>query len=186
MLDALTSALKHPVSIGTGVGALGGAGMGYFSADENDPYRLRKTLMGAGMGAGLGALTGAMSIPGGLQQAVEQHHIPTPNASITEAAEAAEASAAKVKELIMKGYAQGIEATATKPDIMKGVFEAMHPEHRDAMLASIGAVPMSKVKDIVSNDPSALVEVLDRMDPSHREELMKRFQKGWLTRMFGG
>jgi len=64
VLGALTSALRHPVSIGAGVGGLGGAGIGYLSADKDDPNRLRKALVGGATGAGAGALIGALSSGG--------------------------------------------------------------------------------------------------------------------------
>ena len=35
-------------------------------------------------------------------------------------------------------------------------------------------------------DPVAATEVLDQMAPKAREQIFKKFQKGWLTRMFGG
>lgn len=124
MLDTLTSALKHPVSIGTGLGALGGAGTGYFSADEDDPNRLRKALVGGATGAAIGGLTGALSVPEELER----------------------------MRAFNRGFDSGLEAAASK----------------------------------FTSDPAVMTGALEGMDPSHRETILRYFQKGWLARMFGG
>jgi len=131
VLGTLASALKSPISIGTGVGALGGAGAGYFASDPDDPNRLRNALAGGVMGAGVGGLTGALVHSGG--QAEEE-----------------------VASMVDKGFQLG-------------------EEHGHAQ----------GLKDVASN-PELAVKVLEQMSPDSRKLVMRSFDKGWLTRMFGG
>jgi hypothetical protein len=58
----MKSFFSHPATIGAGVGGLGGAGLGYLSADDPE-LRGRGALVGAGVGAGIGGLAGALAVP---------------------------------------------------------------------------------------------------------------------------
>ena len=68
---------------------------------------------------------------------------------------------------------QGIPQGALD-DLMHGSVEQGHAAgFREAM------------KDMASN-PDMTAEVLEQMSPEARKQVFRRFDKSWLTRMFGG
>jgi hypothetical protein len=54
--------LKHPLTIGTVLGGLGGGALGYLTSPKEE-LRARNALVGAGVGAGTGALAGGLAAP---------------------------------------------------------------------------------------------------------------------------
>jgi hypothetical protein len=93
------------------------------------------------------------------------------------------------KKAIREGYGLGattaLETVQNDPAAMKSLFADMDPGLRDNMMASIGAVPIAKMKATLKN-PETIVGILENMSPSLRESVSKRLDKGWLTKMFGG
>jgi len=153
VLGALGSALKHPAVLGAGIGGLGGAGVGYLSADKNDPNLARKMLVGGATGAAIGGLTGGLASGGGF-------------------------SAEAVDSAGRSGYSVGFQEAAKK------VTE--DPMMAAQAVANMSAEARKAVSSVFSSSPEMAVEVLEQMSPEARKLILKRFDKGWLTRMFGG
>lgn len=130
----LAGVLTHPLTIGTGLGALGGAGIGYMTSGQEEPrdIRLRKALVGGATGAAIGALGGGLAGRGSLR--------------------AARQAEKAVDDAVNVGEARGFE-------------DALRKMRSDFNMAK---------------------KVMEGMPQEMRDRLVKTFQRGWLTRWFGG
>lgn len=159
---ALGSLLKHPLTVGTAAGGLGGAGVGYLSAKQPE-LRRRSALVGGVTGAGMGALAGGLAARGGIH----------PQKYMDDIAEAAEkARISGIKSGHNHGYNAAFNEVGRNPEAAKGILKMMPPEVRQQ------AVSPSIVKDVLRN-----------MDPKARESILKSFSEGFaakLRRWFGG
>lgn len=114
----LADVLKHPLTIGTSLGGLGGAGVGYASADSDDPNRLRKTLVGGATGAAIGALGGGLA----------------GRSSARTAREAAQAIDDAFEVGSARGFAEAYEKMKTDYNMAKKVMDNMPEEMRDRLV----------------------------------------------------
>lgn len=158
------------MTIGTGVGGLGGAGVGYLSSDEDD--RKRNMLVGGATGAALGGLAGGLTrgsqthIPP--EMAMRQHADMVYQRGFQEGVEqaadhASEQVTARAREAYDQGSQHILELVAKNPQGALHAVDSMTPEVRQTVAHKI----------------------LESMEPEKRKLILSQFNdKHWFARMF--